>query len=595
MSEEELKNSQNSANLLITNGIIIKNPSIFISATNGQDFANVIDRLNVLEDKMSEKIDVDSFVKDMVVGIYEIESVFETANYVDNNTEISFFKRSLATLKEKFNFAEKYLRANKIAVDADVNYDNVLNDIDNLVNEPDDNVRTRRTFELLTARENARISKENSAKLFEEQKELYESEIKNLDFELFREELITSVENLEKIFRRLISTMNSDVAEKLGKVISKVKDNVYSLGEEIIKSKEEYALICKEYGIEKTKLKNNIKEDKTDEVVSKKDTESISSISDFDTQTLAQEIIEDNPFTPVEVEEQVIQNNTIKTQEELINSIINDERNAHINFVVKTIEKNGKEEKILTTENEVSEIYLPEGFVYTDGIGFNNKKNDQDEYLVVDVRNPLSLDNNLDNTSDNQRIGDGFIENLNNGLTDAVNLFKKKDSKVPSGKLEVTKERKAVMDAYAHTTLMSMAIPTIATAIFGVGLSPVVTAAILSAGFGVAIQALYNKLVKGTTLSIKAFEKAEDYNENPEHASVFMTLLSGGAPQLMEIYKQKRRMNKMQQLNNQQPTLSDTQENDMSVDLEVPSEIIPEPIPLSDIQAEELNDSVGGR
>ena len=595
MSEEELKNSQNSANLLITNGIIIKNPSIFISATNGQDFANVIDRLNVLEDKMSEKIDVDSFVKDMVVGIYEIESVFETANYVDNNTEISFFKRSLATLKEKFNFAEKYLRANKIAVDADVNYDNVLNDIDNLVNEPDDNLRTRRTFELLTARENARISKENSAKLFEEQKELYESEIKNLDFELFREELITSVENLEKIFRRLISTMNSDVAEKLGKVISKVKDNVYSLGEEIIKSKEEYALICKEYGIEKTKLKNNIKEDKTDEVVSKKDTESISSISDFDTQTLAQEIIEDNPFTPVEVEEQVIQNNTIKTQEELINSIINDERNAHINFVVKTIEKNGKEEKILTTENEVSEIYLPEGFVYTDGIGFNNKKNDQDEYLVVDVRNPLSLDNNLDNTSDNQRIGDGFIENLNNGLTDAVNLFKKKDSKVPSGKLEVTKERKAVMDAYAHTTLMSMAIPTIATAIFGVGLSPVVTAAILSAGFGVAIQALYNKLVKGTTLSIKAFEKAEDYNENPEHASVFMTLLSGGAPQLMEIYKQKRRMNKMQQLNNQQPTLSDTQENDMSVDLEVPSEIIPEPIPLSDIQAEELNDSVGGR
>ena len=238
----------------------------------------------------------------------------------------------------------------------------------------------------------------------------------------------------------------------------------------------------------------------------------------------------------------------ITNQDELIDDIVKGNAAKGINLAVETKIMNDVEVKYLVFDEKDKDksFYAPEGFSFSLEDGFSNKSQNKDNYLAVDVVSSKTLNNTADNDlSDAPRIGDAFINRL-------------KNNRVPSGKQEVTKERKAVLDAYAHSVLLAAAIPAVPAAIFGIGLSPVVIALLAGAGFGVAVQALYHKLVKGTTLSLKAYEEAKEYNDDPTKASVFMTLLAGGAPQLMDIYKAKRRLKKMQQLNNEQTTLDDT-------------------------------------
>lgn len=183
----------------------------------------------------------------------------------------------------------------------------------------------------------------------------------------------------------------------------------------------------------------------------------------------------------------------------------------------------GYEVYTLVLNEDPATLVLPKGFVYTPGIGINNKVNDVDPYTVISVEYNRELENDDDLA---------YMAPEAKGET----FDDEEPSKVPKGKQKVTEERAAAVDEDQKTTMklkgifsilkkhgnaygLSATVGAIGGLLVG-GVS--LPAIVIGAGMLTTIQLWYDFMYKKTGERVSELENVEEFKDDPKKASVII-------------------------------------------------------------------------
>ena len=75
MTEEELKNIEQTTALLVENGLVIKNTDNFIREIGNTNLNDIINKLNALEKTANEGVNISAFVEDVTKSLHSIEEL----------------------------------------------------------------------------------------------------------------------------------------------------------------------------------------------------------------------------------------------------------------------------------------------------------------------------------------------------------------------------------------------------------------------------------------------------------------------------------------------------------------------------------------
>lgn len=465
MTNEEIKNIEETTALLVENGYLIKDSDSFINAIETGNITETIDRLKGLEISINNGIDVEAFGKEIASNLDKIEEVVNNDNYFRVNSNAGVFINILNEIKDMTtkNF-RGYLKAEEILKNREDNLRDIQKRIFELKNNNSiDNVtRTSETVKLSYALNHAKSARNDANKFYLEQKKLSEEAMKSFDLVTFKNDLLKMVNKLDDEYRRL--SMNPDAMEELANIIRSTRDNVVILGIEAEKNKREYETLCKKFGLEKGVAQEYKKSDER-EIVEVKE-----------------EVVEDV------IEEQV----TINNAQELVNEI------KKLNPSAKVLESLDGEKTI--TVEDPSKLKLPKGFKYDENLGINNKENDLTPYTSVKV-DILKKNKEVEATQ----------------VVEEKPVVEENKSRVPSGKCKVTRVRRAVLAPYVKSALCFGALGGVLLGSTMIGLTPIVYGMIGGAGLGAIGQGIYASMVKNGYAKIedvKAYE-TDPYYELP--------------------------------------------------------------------------------
>lgn len=469
MTNEELKNIEETTALLVENGYLIKDSDSFINAIETGNITETIDRLKGLEISINSGIDVEAFGKEVAGNLDKIEEIVNNDNYFRVNSNAGVFTNILNEIKDMTtkNF-RGYLKAEEILKNREDNLRDIKKRIFELKNNKSiDNVtRTSETVKLSYALNHAKSARDDANKFYLEQKKLSEEAMKSFDLVTFKNDLLKMVNKLDDEYRRL--SMSPDAMEELASIIRNTRDSVVILGIEAEKNKREYEELCKKFGLEKGVAQEYKKSDvrETEEVVE---------------ETKREE----------SVKEQV----SINTPQELVNEI------KKLNPSAKVLETLDGEKKI--TVEDVSELKLPEGFKYDEKLGINNKTDDLTPYISVPV-DTLKKNREVEATP--------VVEEKT--VVEEKPVVEESKSRVPSGKCKVTRVRRAVLAPYVKSALCFGALGGVLLGSTMIGLTPIVYGMIGGAGIGAIGQGIYASMVRNGYAKIddvKAYETDPNY------------------------------------------------------------------------------------
>lgn len=469
MTNEELKNIEETTALLVENGYLIKDSDSFINAIETGNITETIDRLKGLEISINSGIDVEAFGKEVAGNLDKIEEIVNNDNYFRVNSNAGVFTNILNEIKDMTtkNF-RGYLKAEEILKNREDNLRDIKKRIFELKNNKSiDNVtRTSETVKLSYALNHAKSARDDANKFYLEQKKLSEEAMKSFDLVTFKNDLLKMVNKLDDEYRRL--SMSPDAMEELASIIRNTRDSVVILGIEAEKNKREYEELCKKFGLEKGVAQEYKKSDvrETEEVVE---------------ETKREE----------SVKEQV----SINTPQELVNEI------KKLNPSAKVLETLDGEKKI--TVEDVSELKLPEGFKYDEKLGINNKTDDLTPYISVPV-DTLKKNREVEATP--------VVEEKT--VVEEKPVVEETKSRVPSGKCKVTRVRRAVLAPYVKSALCFGALGGVLLGSTMVGLTPMVYGMIGGAGIGAIGQGIYANMVRNGYAKI---DDVKTYETDPNY------------------------------------------------------------------------------
>lgn len=472
MTEEELKNIEQTTALLVENGLVIKNTDNFIREIGNTNLNDIINKLNALEKTANEGVNISAFVEDVTKSLNSIEELVNNDSYFRSSIGANDFQNLLTNMRGKFTLSQNMLKAEEVLNGRKENLKDVERRILELKRNDslDDVTRTSETIKLSYALNHAKKAKGEAEEFYKEQKALYDESLKTFDVVTYKNELLSAINAIDTSYRKL--SLEPSAMEKLAKVIRDTRDKIVVFGFEAQKSQKEFAELCKRYGLEKTNAKIEIKEEVVENTMKPVETtEPVEPIENKE-EKVVPEVTE-----PVKEE-----TNEIKNYEELAYEV--KRLNPHIE--ISTDEKNFLAGIIYDGE---SKLVLPHGFSYDKVIGINNKVDDKTPYICLPVEVKKKVE------TKEAPVAEPIVEQV----AETTEPVKEKTSsrKVePGKKYRVKKVRRAVVAPYVKSVLCFGALGSVLAICAGAGLAPILPVTAIAAGIGAIGQAIYNKMAK---------------------------------------------------------------------------------------------------
>lgn len=535
MTDEELKNIEQTTSLLVENGFVIKNTDSFIRAIDNTNLEDIINKLNVLSASASEGINIGDFVNKITERLNSIEGLTNSDPYFKSSMGAKDFQTLVASMKDKFALSKNCTRALEILNERRENLKDVNKRIIELKadNTLDDVTRTSETIKLSVALNHAKNATKEAEKFYDEQKKLYDESLKTFDVVEYKNELLKSINALDDSFRKL--SMEPTTMDKMASLIRDTRDEIVVFGFEDQKSQREFDELCKKFGLEKTNQKIEVKtEDRTPEEVNE---------------------TKDNSTSQTIEPEKTTETVNITTVEELAKEM--KLLNSHLE--ISTDEKGFIESIIYDGE---SKLVLPKGFSYDKVLGINNKIDDKTPYISLPVKVKEKI-----KTADEPSKQEELVEPTKSS---------KETRKVePGKKYKVKKIRRAVVAPYVKSVLGFTGLGVVLGIAAGVGVSPLIPIAAVGAGIGVIGQKIYNKMAANGMVDKENQDKRENdpnFEEDVWGLAAIDALITKGKNLFKNLKQAKERKKEGQQI-------------------EQPVETPVEPEPVANEQKEETLDT----
>lgn len=535
MTDEELKNIEQTTSLLVENGFVIKNTDSFIRAIDNTNLEDIINKLNVLSASASEGINIGDFVNKITERLNSIEGLTNSDPYFKSSMGAKDFQTLVASMKDKFALSKNCTRALEILNERRENLKDVNKRIIELKadNTLDDVTRTSETIKLSVALNHAKNATKEAEKFYDEQKKLYDESLKTFDVVEYKNELLKSINALDDSFRKL--SMEPTTMDKMASLIRDTRDEIVVFGFEAQKSQREFDELCKKFGLEKTNQKIEVKkEDRTPEEVNE---------------------TKDNSTSQTIEPEKTTETVNITTVEELAKEM--KLLNSHLE--ISTDEKGFIESIIYDGE---SKLVLPKGFSYDKVLGINNKVDDKTPYISLPVKVKEKI-----KTADEPSKPEEAVEPTKSS---------KETRKVePGKKYKVKKIRRAVVAPYVKSVLGFTGLGVVLGIAAGVGVSPLIPIAAVGAGIGVIGQKIYNKMAANGMVDKENQDKRENdpnFEEDVWGLAAIDALITKGKNLFKNLKQAKERKKEGQQI-------------------EQPVETPVEPEPVANEQKEETLDT----
>lgn len=535
MTDEELKNIEQTTSLLVENGFVIKNTDSFIRAIDNTNLEDIINKLNVLSASASEGINIGDFVNKITERLNSIEGLTNSDPYFKSSMGANDFQTLVASMKDKFALSKNCTRALEILNERRENLKDVNKRIIELKadNTLDDVTRTSETIKLSVALNHAKNATKEAEKFYDEQKKLYDESLKTFDVVEYKNELLKSINALDDSFRKL--SMEPTTMDKMASLIRDTRDEIVVFGFEAQKSQREFDELCKKFGLEKTNQKIEVKkEDRTPEKVNE---------------------TKDNSTSQTIEPEKTNETVNITTVEELAKEM--KLLNSHLE--ISTDEKGFIEGIIYDGE---SKLVLPKGFSYDKVLGINNKIDDKTPYISLPVKVKEKI-----KTADEPSKPEELVEPTKSS---------KETRKVePGKKYKVKKIRRAVVAPYVKSVLGFTGLGVVLGIAAGVGVSPLIPIAAVGAGIGAIGQKIYNKMAANGMVDKENHDKRENdpnFEEDVWGLAAIDALITKGKNLFKNLKQAKERKKEGQQI-------------------EQPVETPVEPEPVANEQKEETLDT----
>lgn len=535
MTDEELKNIEQTTSLLVENGFVIKNTDSFIRAIDNTNLEDIINKLNVLSASASEGINIGDFVNKITERLNSIEGLTNSDPYFKSSMGANDFQTLVASMKDKFALSKNCTRALEILNERKENLKDVNKRIIELKadNTLDDVTRTSETIKLSVALNHAKNATKEAEKFYDEQKKLYDESLKTFDVVEYKNELLKSINALDDSFRKI--SMEPTTMDKMASLIRDTRDEIVVFGFEAQKSQREFDELCKKFGLEKTNQKIEVKkEDRTPEEVNE---------------------TRDNSTSQTIEPEKTTETVNITTVEELAKEM--KLLNSHLE--ISTDEKGFIESIIYDGE---SKLVLPKGFSYDKVLGINNKVDDKTPYISLPVKVKEKI-----KTADEPSKPEELVEPTKSS---------KETRKVePGKKYKVKKIRRAVVAPYVKSVLGFTGLGVVLGIAAGVGVSPLIPIAAVGAGIGAIGQKIYNKMAANGMVDKENQDKRENdpnFEEDVWGLAAIDALITKGKNLFKNLKQAKERKKEGQQI-------------------EQPVETPVEPEPVANEQKEETLDT----
>lgn len=535
MTDEELKNIEQTTSLLVENGFVIKNTDSFIRAIDNTNLEDIINKLNVLSASASEGINIGDFVNKITERLNSIEGLTNSDPYFKSSMGANDFQTLVASMKDKFALSKNCTRALEILNERKENLKDVNKRIIELKadNTLDDVTRTSETIKLSVALNHAKNATKEAEKFYDEQKKLYDESLKTFDVVEYKNELLKSINALDDSFRKL--SMEPTTMDKMASLIRDTRDEIVVFGFEAQKSQREFDELCKKFGLEKTNQKIEVKkEDRTPEEVNE---------------------TKDNSTSQTIEPEKTTETVNITTVEELAKEM--KLLNSHLE--ISTDEKGFIESIIYDGE---SKLVLPKCFSYDKVLGINNKVDDKTPYISLPVKVKEKI-----KTADEPSKQEELVE--------PTKSSKETRRVEPGKKYKVKKIRRAVVAPYVKSVLGFTGLGVVLGIAAGVGVSPLIPIAAVGAGIGVIGQKIYNKMAANGMVDKENQDKRENdpnFEEDVWGLAAIDALITKGKNLFKNLKQAKERKKEGQQI-------------------EQPVETPVEPEPVANEQKEETLDT----
>lgn len=470
MTDEELKNIEQTTSLLVENGFVIKNTDSFIRAIDNTNLEDIINKLNVLSASASEGINIGDFVNKITERLNSIEGLTNSDPYFKSSMGANDFQTLVASMKDKFALSKNCTRALEILNERKENLKDVNKRIIELKadNTLDDVTRTSETIKLSVALNHAKNATKEAEKFYDEQKKLYDESLKTFDVVEYKNELLKSINALDDSFRKL--SMEPTTMDKMASLIRDTRDEIVVFGFEAQKSQREFDELCKKFGLEKTNQKIEVKkEDRTPEEINE---------------------TKDNSTSQTIEPEKTTETVTITTDEELAKEM--KLLNSHLE--ISTDEKGFIDGIIYDGE---SKLVLPKGFSYDKVLGINNKVDDKTPYISL----PVKVKEKIKTTDEPSKPEE---------LVEPTKSSKETRKVEPGKKYKVKKIRRAVVAPYVKSVLGFTGLGVVLGIAAGVGVSPLIPIAAVGAGIGAIGQKIYNKMAANGMVDKENQDKREN-------------------------------------------------------------------------------------